>query len=299
MINQRKYENKKKTLNQEKKQIINIFNIKNKFFIYIFLLMIKLKEVNLRYLQIYDSQISLLIDKTKGIIIFNSIYNQYVNKILVNGIIQNYTDNNAKYLTEQENNVTIVWNNQLTSCNEMFKDLKNIIKVDLSKFDSSNIENMRHMFYGCGSLISINLNNINTNKVITMNGMFDLCTSLTSLNLDFFRTPSIKDISGMFYNCSSLLTLDLKNFDTSKVTKMTFVFNGCISLLSLNIENFDTSICTSFYYMFYLCKSLISLNLSNFDKNLVNSYETTNMLNLYHTKLIYCIKDLIMYFHHY
>jgi len=291
MINQRKYENKKKTLNQEKKQIINIFNIKNKFFIYIFLLMIKLKEVNLRYLQIYDSQISLLIDKTKGIIIFNSIYNQYVNKILVNGIIQNYTDNNAKYLTEQQNNVTIVWNNQLTSCNEMFKDLKNIIKVDLSKFDSSNIENMRHMFYGCGSLISINLNNINTNKVITMNGMFDLCTSLTSLNLDFFRTPSIKDISGMFYNCSSLLTLDLKNFDTSKVTKMTFVFNGCISLLSLNIENFDTSICTSFYYMFYLCKSLISLNLSNFDKNLVNSYETTNMLNLYHTKLIYCIKD--------
>ena len=257
MINQRKYENKKKTINKEKKQIINNLNLKNKLIIYIFLLLIKLKEVNLRYLQIYESEISLLIDKSKGFIIFNSIYNQYVDKIIVNGIIQNYTDNNAKYLTEKQNNITIVWNNQLTSCYEMFKNLNNIIKADLSKFDSSNILNMRHMFYGCGSLISINLNNINTNKVTTMNGMFDLCTSLTSLNLEFFNTPSVEDISGMFYNCSSLLTLDLKNFDTSKVTKMTYVFNGCISLLSLNVENFDTSICTSFYYMFYLCKSLI------------------------------------------
>ena len=173
----------------------------------------------------------------------------------------------------------------------MFRNLTNIIKADLSKFDSSSITNMRYMFYGCRSLISINLNNINTNNVDTMNGMFDLCTSLPSLNLSFFNTSSVKDISGMFYNCSSLITLDLKNFDTSKVTKMTYVFYGCTSLLSLNIENFDTSSCTSFYYMFYLCKSLISLNLSNFDKNLVSSYEITNMLNLYHTQLIYCIKD--------
>ena len=73
MINQRKYESQKKEINKEKKQILNNFNLKNILIIYIFLLLVKLKEVNLRYLQIYDSEISLLIDKTKGLIIFNSI----------------------------------------------------------------------------------------------------------------------------------------------------------------------------------------------------------------------------------
>ena len=293
MMNQKKNKNKKKTINHAKKSIFYILKLENKFIIFIFLLLIlKIKEVNLRYLQIYDSEISLLINKTKSLTIFNSIYNGYVDKIIVNGIIQNYTDNNAKYLTKEQNNITIRWNNQLTSCSEMFKNLNNIIKADLTKFDSSNIINMYHMFYGCGSLISINLNNINTKKVKTMNGMFDLCISLTSLNLSYFDTSSVEDISGMFYNCTSLITLDLKNFDTSKVTKMTYVFNGCISLLSLNVENFDTSTCTSFYYMFNICQSLISLNLSNFDKTLVASIsETTNMLNLYHKKLKYCIKD--------
>ena len=47
------------------------------------------------------------------------------------------------------------WNNQLTNCNIIVTDLGNIIKMDLSKFDSSKVTDMRCMFLRYTSLISI------------------------------------------------------------------------------------------------------------------------------------------------
>ena len=41
------------------------------------------------------------------------------------------------------------WDNKLTSCTSMFKGLENIIEVDLTKFDSSDVKMMDHMFNGC------------------------------------------------------------------------------------------------------------------------------------------------------
>ena len=41
---------------------------------------------------------------------------------------------------------------------------------------------MSGMFYNCSSLTSLNLSNFNTNNVNNMSGMFSCCSSLTSLN---------------------------------------------------------------------------------------------------------------------
>ena len=41
---------------------------------------------------------------------------------------------------------------------------------------------MSEMFYNCSSLTSLNLSNFNTNNVNYMGGMFSGCSSLTSLN---------------------------------------------------------------------------------------------------------------------
>ena len=44
------------------------------------------------------------------------------------------------------------------------------------------LKNLRNMFYNCSSLISLNLSNFNTNNVQDMSDMFTGCSSLISLN---------------------------------------------------------------------------------------------------------------------
>jgi hypothetical protein len=57
---------------------------------------------------------------------------------------------------EEVNNITLIWNYQITSCYYMFYLSTNIIYIDLSHFDSSLVTNMDNMFDQCISLKSIN-----------------------------------------------------------------------------------------------------------------------------------------------
>ena len=62
----------------------------------------------------------------------------------------------------------------------MFRDLKNISNIDLSKFDSSDLTKIRCMLWT--SLESLNLNNFKTSLVSTMYAMFESCISLKFLD---------------------------------------------------------------------------------------------------------------------
>ena len=66
------------------------------------------------------------------------------------------------------NNITLIWESKLDTLENVFESIENIIEVDLSKFDSSEITNMSGMFNGCINLQYINFNNINTSSVIDM-----------------------------------------------------------------------------------------------------------------------------------
>ena len=54
----------------------------------------------------------------------------------------------------------------------MFGDLSNIISVDLTKFDASQVVDMSFMFFGCGSFETIEIGNFNTGKLEDMVFMF-------------------------------------------------------------------------------------------------------------------------------
>ena len=58
-------------------------------------------------------------------------------------------------LTREENTIVLRWNYKITDCCGMFYDLQNITNIDLSKFDSSSVTDMRGMFFGCTSLTSL------------------------------------------------------------------------------------------------------------------------------------------------
>ena len=67
-------------------------------------------------------------------------------QIYVNGILLNYSDYYVYNLINDINNITIIWNNTIKDCNSMFYNLKNIINLDFSNFDTSEVTSMNCMF---------------------------------------------------------------------------------------------------------------------------------------------------------
>ena len=215
--------------NSEKK--VNIYNKKylKKNFVYIystFILLLFFPLFFSKNLSLLDlsSEITLTIKGTGDQYILNSIttYNYNYNDelpdaIYVNGEYVSTKTNKILGLTKNENNVTLQWNTNLKNCANMFRQLTNIIKANLSKFDSSEVTNMYCMFISCTNLISIDLSNLKTSSVINMRSMFHSCSSLISLDLTSFDTSSVAYTYHMFMDCSSLVFINLYSFTEKKL----------------------------------------------------------------------------------
>ena len=147
--------------------------------------------------------------------------------------------------------------------------LANILDIDVSNFNTSNVTNMYSMFSGMSKITSLDVSNFDTSKVTNMSHMFNSMHNLSSLNLSNFDTSNVKEMYNMFYDMFNLNTLNLSDFNTSKVIDMRQMFSGVRSLTSLDVSNFDTSKVTDMSNMFSGMHNLTSLNLSNFDTSKV------------------------------
>ena len=209
-------------------------------------------------------------------------------QIFVNNDPTPHTGKILSSLVNQINNITIKFDSPISSCKDMFLNLSNIIYVDLTNFDASNIDNMEKMFCECSSLASIDLTGIDTSQVESMNYIFYGCSSLESIDLSSLNTTKVRSMSYMFFGCSSLNSINLNNINTSNVEYMDYMFSECNGLASINLDNFDTSKVTTMESMFSGCSSLNSINLDNFDTSKVTSMESMfsecsslNSLNLH------------------
>ena len=179
------------------------------------------------------------------------------------------TDKTAYYYTEPGK----VYLNKKS--NEMFfsksdeQKIKNILEIDLSNFDTSEVTNMGGMFYGMSNLTTLNVSHFDTSKVTDMSLMFHGMRDLSALNLSSFNTSQVTDMHNMFYGMSNLTTLNVSHFDTSKVTDMSLMFHGMRDLSALNLSSFNTSQVTDMHNMFYGTSNLTTLNVSNFDTSKV------------------------------
>ena len=171
----------------------------------------------------------------------------------------NTTDKTAYYYAEPEK----VYLNE--DSNRMFRDLSNLISLDVSNFDTSRVTNMEAMFAGMPNLTTLNLSNFDTSKVTRMNSMFEGMSRLTTLDLSNFDTSQVTNMEAMFGYMYGLTSLNISNFDTSQVTNMRDMFSNMRNLTSLNLSNFNTSKVTDMRAMFGYMYGLSSLNLSNFD----------------------------------
>lgn len=120
----------------------------------------------------------------------------------------------------------------VTSMASMFYDMRNLISVDVSNFDTSSVTNMAFMFGNNGSVSSapvlqeLDLSNFNTYNVTNMRYMFSGQRNITKLNVSSFDTSNVTNMAGMFQYMNDLTSFDISNFDTSNVTNMSDMFYG-------------------------------------------------------------------------
>jgi len=242
---------------------INIFNIYLMLFI-LFIPIIKPKEIKQRFLN-FESIIFLRINTKGSRYILNKDFKSLPTKVYINSVEEpEIKENNYYAIPTKKCNVTIIYDYQLTDCSKMFSGLKNILTLNLSRFDTSLVTDMNNMFSGCNIMTHLDLSNLNTAKVKDMNTMFKNCAKLKTLNLGSFITSEVTDMSSMFHSCTSLLSINLNSFDTSKVKKMANMFYSCSSLISLNLNHFDTLSVDDYNNMFYqVTKLKYCLNSSN------------------------------------
>ena len=117
-------------------------------------------------------------------------------------------------------------------------NIKNIISVDFTNFDSSKVEKVRSMFDGCTSIEEINFNNFQTSgKIKDMSYMFHKCESLKKIDLSRFVIPLVEKMDQIFAYCKSLKFLNLSNLDLKKLTNADLMFTGLDNLEYINIYN--------------------------------------------------------------
>ena len=156
-------------------------------------------------------------------------------------------------------------------CTNMFAYFTGMTDVDLSSFDTSEVESMNAMFYFNFALEKLNVSGFDTSRVKDMSAMFDNLTSLKELDITNFNISNVETMQYMFYNMNKVKTLDVSHFDTRNIKNMEGMFAWMISLESLNLSNFNTSKVTTMRDMFAATTTLKSLDLSSFNtRNVVD-----------------------------
>ena len=142
----------------------------------------------------------------------------------------------------------------------------NIIEIDLSNFDTSEVTNMNGMFSECKNIEKINFGSINTFSVENMGYLFYKCNKLSSIDLSNFVTSNVNNMENRFSYCINLKYLDLSNFDTSNVFNMRYMFSSCQSLIYLNLNSFHLSNAVNMDYAFDSISSYVKI--CTYDKNI-------------------------------
>ena len=159
---------------------------------------------------------------------------------------------------------------QVQDMSEMFYGT-GIEALDLFSFDTSQVTNMNGMFF-LSNLKQVNLANFDTSQVVDMGSMFSRA-NFTSIDVSSFETSQVTNMASMFDRAGEVSSLDLSNFDTSKVRDMRYMFNGLAELASLDVSSFDTTQVQNMASMFTGTQSLTNINLSSFDTSLVKNMD--------------------------
>ena len=121
----------------------------------------------------HKSEINLIIQGLGNLNILSDSFYLNPSEVIINGDLKP-SCNKSCYLGNILINVTIKFDKQLESLENMFKSLNKIIEIDLSNLDTSKVTNMASMFKQCSNLEKIIFGNINTSSVESMHSLFQI-----------------------------------------------------------------------------------------------------------------------------
>ena len=191
-------------------------------------------------------------------------------------------------------NITNIGNLDISKAEALsyvFYECSALTQLDLSNWDTRNIQYMISTFSGCNNLTEINCSRWNTSKVTNIQSMFAgcssiqtipvrdwvvsslgypdnafaNCTALTTLDVSKWDTSNLRATSSMFSNCRSLNTIDVSKWKMNNVTRIDRMFSGCEKLTTLDVSKWDTSKVVDASSTFSACRILPTLDVSKWD----------------------------------
>ena len=220
----------------------------------------------------------------------------------------NITDSSSVFSTcKKLKTITNIGNLNISKADGMsylFYECNALTQLDLSNWDTGNIQYMISTFNGCTNLTELNCSTWNTGKVYNlqlaflncksletipvrdwdarnlmyMDKAFAYCTSLTNLDVSKWDTSKVVEMTSVFYQCSSLKTLDVSKWKTSNVIRADSLFGVCEKLTSLDVSKWDTGNITTASSMFSACRALTSLDVSKW-----NTSKMTNISSMFNS----------------
>ena len=140
----------------------------------------------------------------------------------------------------EENNITLLFNENDNNICRLFQDMNNIKKVDFTHF-KNKISKIDYIFFNCNNLEEVIMGNLDTSSVTNMAGMFQN-TKITSLDLSGINSNKVTDMNNMFNSCRNLKYLNLRNFKFSNLKNEEHMLSGCQnSLIFLDISSIKDS----------------------------------------------------------
>ena len=106
-------------------------------------------------------------------------------------------------------------NDMKISCDEMFKDIKQIKSIEFKNFNICN--SSKKMFSNCSLLETLNFFTFNTEQIEDMYRMFSGCTNLKTLGVETININNSKNTDNMFCDCKKL-SIDKSHFNDSSFT---------------------------------------------------------------------------------
>lgn len=129
----------------------------------------------------------------------------------------------------------------------MFQNMKATSPIDLSAWDTRNVNNTMQMFAGSEGFSG--MDSWNTSKLYTAYSMFESAKPAKPLDLSSWDTSNVTDMGRMFLNMQGALIID-KPWDTSQVTNMHAAFAN-LPHPRIDMTGSDTSNVTNMNSMFY------------------------------------------------
>lgn len=162
--------------------------------------------------------------------------------------------------------ISDICTDNIIAMSSMFYACNKLKKLDLAKWNVSNVRQFHSMFCNCYSLESVgDLGKWNVMRASTMSNMFYGCPHLKYIgNIGNWRVTDVVDMSYMFNQCMALRYIDgLNKWNVSNVINFRGMFMDCHKLKKLDINEWNIHGSeigyVDIFHMFFNCMELETL----------------------------------------